>query len=126
MRWAKRADNCSVNDWEEAFINMENGPGVLARQAVTQPVTRPGDEFDVVAFEADLLVQFAEQRVVGQLVMPDPALRELPATAIATSAQKQGAVCPHQHDADVGAEALAVDVVAHVLPARVRLKFVRC
>jgi hypothetical protein len=43
-------------------------------------------------------------------------LRELPTTPVTPTTQEQLAVVPHQHDADVGAKSLAVDVVAHVSP----------
>ena len=63
--------------------------------------------------EPDFLVQFAEERVLGPLIALHATLRKLPAAAVAPTAEEQLAAVAHQDDADIGAKALAVDVVAH-------------
>jgi hypothetical protein len=88
-------------------------PHVLARQAVTQPAARAREQFDVGRSEPDLLVEFAKQRLFGMLVAPHAPLWELPAAPVTPTTQEQLAAVAHQDDADVGAEALVVDVVGH-------------
>src|SRR6478672_2878131 len=87
-------------------------PHVARRQAVAQPALGLPDELHVRLRDADLLVQFAKQRLLERLPAAQPALRELPALAPGAPPEKDLRAL-HQDDADVGAETIRVDDVAH-------------
>ena len=48
------------------------------RQAITQPATGTGENFNIFGMQTNLFVQLAVKRLLGGLVLIDTALRELP------------------------------------------------
>jgi hypothetical protein len=85
----------------------------LLRQAVPEPIARATEHRDVVRLQTDLLAKLAVQGRFRRLVAPHATLRELPAAAVASAAEKDFSVATHQYDADIRAEALIVDEIAH-------------
>ena len=83
------------------------------RQPVSQPIRGHPEHLDISRPKADLLTELAEHRLLEGLAEADTPLRELPSLAADTLAEEHAAAFLHQHDADVGAEAVAVDMVAH-------------
>src|SRR5271170_979947 len=62
-------------------------------------------------FQADFLPEFAKQRRLDLFAAIDSALRKLPAAAPEAAAQEHFARPAGQHDADVGAKTVSVDVI---------------
>src|SRR4029077_19726976 len=87
-------------------------PHVACRQAVAQPALGLTDELHLLLLDADLLLELAVQRLLEGLTAPQAPLRELPAAAGTPAEEHLG--IPHEHDTDVGAEAVRVDDVVHL------------
>jgi hypothetical protein len=85
----------------------------LTRQPVAQPVLGDRQHVDIPRLQPDFFVQLAVERIFGRFAATHAALGKLPPTAVAATAEQYVAAVPHQHDADVGAKPLTVDVVAH-------------
>ena len=58
-------------------------------------------------------MQFPEQRLFGRFLALHAALGELPAAAVAATAEEYLAAVADQHDPDVGAKSLGVDEIGH-------------
>src|SRR6056297_4095757 len=84
---------------------------VALGQAIGDPVPGGTQDPDVVALEAEFLVQLPEHRLLRALAPVDAALGELPPLAPGAAGQQQTAGVVRQYDADVRAEAVLVDIV---------------
>src|SRR5690349_3866491 len=88
-------------------------PHVARGEPIVQPGGRLAEEHDIVAREADLLVQLAKERVLGLLAVAHAALGKLPAAAAGAPAEKHLPRAAHQDDAHVRAKAFGVDHITH-------------
>src|SRR5260370_25344015 len=87
-------------------------PDVARRQPVTQPAVRVTDEFHAQLGETNLFIELAVQGLLGRLSGAHSALGKLPA-APAGAAAEEHLIALHQHDADVAAQTVRIDDVAH-------------
>ena len=85
----------------------------LARQTVAQPTARHTEHFDLRRLQADFFEQLTVHRLLGALAAPNATLRKLPTFAAGATTEKHAPEIVAQHDADVGAKTLVVDVVGH-------------
>src|SRR5271165_4783285 len=85
---------------------------VLARQPITQPSAGRAQYLDVLACEADLLLQFAEERIFHPLSAVNASLWKLPAAAADSPPQEQLPGAAHQHDSHIRAEPVPIDGIA--------------
>src|SRR6185437_7028548 len=79
---------------------------VARRQPIAQPARALAHELDIRLAQADLLVQFAVQRLLQRLAFAYAALGKLPPASAGPATEKHLAIVVHQDDADIGAESV--------------------
>ena len=87
---------------------------VAGGETVPQPAGGAADKFDVISRHSDFFVELAVGRVFEPLADAHTALRKLPTPAAGTASEKNIPLAAHQDDANVRAEAVCVNDVAHV------------
>ena len=80
----------------------------------SQPAGGAADKFDVISRHSDFFEELAVGGIFEPLTDTHAALGKLPTPPAGAASEKNFALAAHQDDADVRAEAVCVNDVAHV------------